>query len=781
MLQDTSLNIQRLTQKEKDANKQKWYKEQISYRDSQSFNSMYGWGYGDWGEFGRMRINYDLINNKVDPKDFMYVTRPWGDDIGELPAQMTNRDITSSKIKAVLGIEAKRPFNWKVIAVNEDATTRKEQEEFGRLKQFVVSQIMTPIQQEIAATQQQPQTQEELAQLQQQIAEQTQAQTPDEVKKYMMREHQDPAEVLASQLLTYLIKKEELPDKFLKGCKHAATAGREIYYVGMSNGEPTASYVNPLFFDFDKSPDIDYIEDGEWGCAEYRMTPSDVITEYGDELTEEDIDFIYETYGRSPTTNIDYFIYDDTSSDLVRVIHVVWKSLRKIGFLTFFDGQDVQQKIVNEDYKLSKDDIDIKWEWIAEVHEGTKIGSEIFVRMRPVPNQFKDMDNLYDCKLPYIGAVYDNDNSESTSLVDRIRPYQYLYNIIWYRAELLMAQDKGKKVLFDIGTIPRSTGIDLKKFEYYLDANSYSYLNPREEGNRIDRDITSLVKEIDLSSSSDISRYMYLAEYVERRAGDAVGITKQLEGSIQEREAVQNVNKAITLSTNILEEFFQKHDRVKQRVLQALIECAKVAYTINKPKKLSYVLDDMTTAMLSIDQPLLDNSTYGIFITNTGQQQETKEMLTTLAQAALQNQMVNLSTVLKVLQSDSVQDAEENLLLGEQEKQEQMIAQQQAQAQQMKELEQMKIEHERLRWDHEMKMLQEEERLKKDRELTKQAILALGFVGGRDAEADVSAGNIVELLDRMLESRRVKIEEFKAENDVKLKTKELAIKSKQRK
>lgn len=783
MQNDTSRNHQRLTQAEKDKNNKAWYRDQANYRDRQAFNTMWGWGPGNTGEYGRMRINYDLVNNKIDPKDFYYVTNPWGDEVGELPAQLTNRDITSSKIKAVMGIEARRPFNWKVVAVNEEATTRKEQEEFGRMKQFVVSQIMTPIEQEIATQFLQGKTQEEVQQAQQQIAEQLKASTPEEVKKYMRREHQDPAEILASQILTYLSQKLELNDIFLKGVKHAAIAGREIYYVGVSNGEPAIVPVNPMYFDFDKSPDIDFIEDGEWACAEYRMTPSEVITEYGEELTNEEIDLVFQQYGNSATTSFDTFLYDTTNSDLVRVLHIVWKSLRKIGFLTFFDGKDLQEKIVNENYSLDEagGDISIRWEWIPEVHEATKIGRDTYVRMRPVPNQFKDLDNLYECKLPYIGAVYDNDNSESTSLVDRIRPYQYLYDIIWYRAELLMAQDKGKKVLFDIGSIPRSNGITLKTHEYYLDANSYGYLNPREEGNRGDMQITNLVKEIDLSNTSDITKYVELAEYVERRAGDAVGITKQLEGAIQEREAVQNVQRAISLSTNILEEFFQKHDRVKQRVLQSLIECAKVAYTINKPKKLSYVLDDMSNALLEIDQELLDNSTYGIFVTNSGQSAETKEMITTLAQAALQNQMVNLSTVVKVLQADSIQEAEETLLMGELGKREELMAQQEAAAKQQMQLEQMKVQHEREKWRHEREMLELEESLKKDRELAKQAILALGFVGGQDQEGDVKAGNIIMLLDKMLEAKKLKTEQFKAESDVELKTKELAVKSKVKK
>ena len=46
-------------------------------------------------------------------------------------------------------MEMERPFSWRVFAVNEDATTRREQEAFRRYREYTVQQIMLPIQQEI--------------------------------------------------------------------------------------------------------------------------------------------------------------------------------------------------------------------------------------------------------------------------------------------------------------------------------------------------------------------------------------------------------------------------------------------------------------------------------------------------------------------------------------------------------------------------------------------------------------------------------------------------------
>src|SRR5690606_19303001 len=105
--------------------------------------------YKDISEHRRMKINYDLFNNIISISDFEYVCKPFGQTVGELPANFTNKDICSGKIKALLGMENKRSFSWRVIAVNDEAHTVREEHEFGMIRDYVVSEIMKPIRMEI--------------------------------------------------------------------------------------------------------------------------------------------------------------------------------------------------------------------------------------------------------------------------------------------------------------------------------------------------------------------------------------------------------------------------------------------------------------------------------------------------------------------------------------------------------------------------------------------------------------------------------------------------------
>ena len=235
---------QRLTRGQKNASDKQWFKDQINTLDKVSFSKggLFGFNERDTGisEYRRMKINYDLFNNIINKTDFEHVCYPFGKEVGELPADFTNKDIISGKVKALMGMEMKRPFSWKVIAVNEEATTRREQEEFSRMKDFVINSIMEPIRAEVEKKYAQDNgkqlTPDEEQRIQEQVQEELKTLTPPEIKRYMEREHQDPAEALSHQLLEYLIEKEDIKMKFNKAWKHGLISGREIFCGGIVTG-----------------------------------------------------------------------------------------------------------------------------------------------------------------------------------------------------------------------------------------------------------------------------------------------------------------------------------------------------------------------------------------------------------------------------------------------------------------------------------------------------------------------------------------------------------------
>ncbi len=513
--------------------------------------------------------------------------------------------------------------------------------------------------------------------------------------------------------------------------------------------------VSPLYFDYERTHENFFVEDGTWAVYDLRLPVDEVVQWFGDELTDTQIDDLYNSYpynGPNAITSADFSSTGHRQDSFtIRVLHCEWKGLRKVKFLTYFSKETNQEEemIVSEEYKLNKlaGDIKIRVEWIPELQEGYRIANDIYVNCRPVIGQHKDIDNLYTCKLRYHGTAYDNLNSLITSPMDRVKPYQYFHNIILYRVEMLMASDKGKWLLMNINMIPKSAGIDIKQWLYYADALKIGWVNPSEESNKGQgNNIGEMAKEVDMSLISDIQKYIMLADKMDEMAGRALGITPQMLGQLGTSDAVTNTKQSIMQSSFVLEPYFDLHNEVKKNVLQSLIETAKVAYTMNPPQSLSYVLDDMSIALIKLNKEnldLLENSTYGIFVSNSSQAFQAKKLIEDLAHAAVQNQAIELSDVIKVVRADNVQEAEELLEASEQKKQESNNAAQTQQLQHNAEEAEKVRNFQRELWGEQRKqiVLKEEERRKT--QLESDTIKAEGF----NENKDMNNNNQPDVLD----------------------------------
>ncbi len=682
---------QKLTDAAKNRKDKQWAKNVIDALDAYRFTSFNG-----SDDRIRKKLNYDLFNGQLNPDDFEYVMKPYGQDMGDLPAQMRNYDITSPKLRVLFGEEIKRPFNFRVTTVNPEAVSVREKEKEKMLKRYMMERIQYAIQKEIKKESMQIAGMP--AEEQQQAVEQiTQEMTPSDIETYMKREFRSNQEITGQNLLNFLMKKETVRDKFNKGWRHALIAGEEIYWVGIVNGEPKMNVVNPLYFQYDKDPDIEYIQDGQWAKYEMRMTPGSVIDTFGEYLTSKQIGEMYDDNVSDPNADplswegaINNDIFDNyidfdfnTTGDshkYIRVVHVEWRSLRKIGFLKYMDLQgEIQETIVNDKYRKDeqKGDISIEWQWVPEIWEGSKIGNEIYVNMRPKPNQHRDIDDMTTCKLGFYGLSYNNLNAESVSMIDRIKPYQYLYNIMMYRLELDIASDKGKKFLADINQVPSSMGLDMNKWLYYFDAMGIAWVNPQEEGKRGQQNSFNQWQTLDLSMGQTIQQKVQMLEYLENRAGDVAGVTKQREGQIGATELATNARQAVVQSSHITEEWFHSHNSLKREVLTGLLEAAKLAYS-NEPRKIQYVLDDMSISTIVLDEKFSEAS-YGIFLSDSARDQETMDILKQLTHAALQNQQADLSDIVKMLTTESPEEIKILLEAAEEKKKEQALQQQREQ------------------------------------------------------------------------------------------------------
>lgn len=434
--------------------------------------------------FSELQTYYDLYNSIFDEKDFKRITNPFKVSDG-FPATPQDFNIIRPKVDLLIGEETKRPFNFRVVRTSQDATSDLMDQEKEMLIQYMMSAIVARM------------SPEEQQQFQQQL-QNGEIMPPEEIGKYMRRDYKDVIENTAYHSLMYIREKCGIDNEFIKGWKDGLIAGQEVYYVGVQNGDPYMERVNPVYFSFDQSPDLEFIEDASWCCRKMRLPVAEVYDRYHDKLSEKDLDKLNAMLTGRPSNDlgekdpVDNFnhiqmhiydnpVFDQKTRHNINVWHCCWKSFKKIKYVTFQDENGgAQIEIVDEFYKPVGTEIGIDEDWIVEVWEGYRAGSDLYFGIQPVAYQHVSIDQPDSQKLPYCGAIYSNTNSKPRSLVSILKPLQYMYIVLWYRLELAIARDKGKVINMDITQIPKSMNITPDRWMHYLSSVGVNFINPYE-------------------------------------------------------------------------------------------------------------------------------------------------------------------------------------------------------------------------------------------------------------------------------------------------------------
>lgn len=653
--------------------------------------------------YEEMQTYYDLYNSIYNEKDLLYVTNPFKQKDG-FPATAQDYNIIKPKVDLLLGEETKRPFNFRVVRTSDNATSDIQE----RAKQMLTDYIMGMIMANMGP--------EEAMRFQQAI-QSGEIMPPEQIQKYLNKDYKDIAETTAYHSLNYLKNKLNITHEFYKGWKDALIAGEEIYYVGIINGNPYLERVNPLYFSYDQTADLEFIHDSDWCCRKMIMSATEIYDRFYDKMSEKQLNELLEMIedtsrgGINPEvrkTSLDYphikthTINGFTSnpfegSDNINVWHCCWKSFKKIGFVTYQDPEtgEIDELQVDESYKVTGLEINVEWSWIIEVWEGYRVGEDLYIGIQPLEYQHISADNLNSQKLPYTGVVYNNTNSSPRSLVSMMKPLQYMYIVLWYRLELAMSRDKGKVPVIDVTQIPKSMGIDVNKWMHYLGALGVVFINPYEEGWDIPGreggkpSQFNQFQALDLSMANTIDQYINLMNKIEDMVSEISGVSKQREGSIASNELVGNVERSVVQSAHITEPWFWVHNQVKKEALTMLLDTSKVAWKDNK-RCLHYILDDATRAFITLSDEFFYED-MDVFVDDTTKNQQQVEALKQLMQPAMQNG-ASLLDIAEIITMDNVSMIKQRLEEIEQKRMEQQQAMEQAQAEREQQMAQIQNE-----------------------------------------------------------------------------------------
>ena len=651
------------------------------------------------------QTNYDLAAGKIDEAEMEKQFNPMDIKNASIPAKIQNHPIEKSKFDLLMGEELSRRFDWNMMVTNDDAVSIKEEQQKKDFTELLQAEMTDP-----------------------NFDEQQAKKRIEDMQKYFQYDYQDVREVMATRVLNYLDKEQDMKLMFNAGFNDALIAGEEIYCCDIIAGEPIVRRVNPLTLYTLHSGTTNKIEDSDIIVEDKYSSVGNVVDTFYEYLTPREIDKLEignddgdHASGQRKMGDPKFMPFglmgglasDETGENLItvdgvnngnnsgydaagniRVSRVTWKSRRLLKKLKFYDKNgEEQEEIVDENYEPNEDKgEEITKLWVNEWWEGTRIADDIYVKIQPRPVQFRKLSNLSYCHPGYVGTIYNTNSSQAVSMMDRVKPYKYLYNIYSRKLELTINRYHGPIIELDLAKIPN--GWTVEKWMHYAENLNYAVVDSfsaAQEGyakGKLAGHFNTTGKVLNPNLGNFIQQMIMILEKIKNDVAEITGITRQREGAIDNRETVGGVERSVTQSSHITEVYYSLHDNLKLRVYECLLDTAKEAWRYGS-KKLDYIDDGIIKTTLQVEGGQFKESEYGIFATNSRADKELRDVMKQWGFAALQADKASLSDIAKMYTDKSMQSILKDLEIMDTQKQQQLQQEQEKQLKAQQEAVQM--------------------------------------------------------------------------------------------
>lgn len=760
--------------------------------------------------------NYNLKRGILNLKDIEKICDPMGLGLDTFPATLEHKGIGNAKIDLLVGEHIKRKFDWRVVRSSSDQTGIREVEE-KKLKE-----LQTFFQEALTASYSPEELEARIA----------------DIQKYINSPFFDVAESGCNKILKYDYKRYHMKEIFDNAFEDALIAGEQYIFIEDLNNELSIRKGDPTKV-FTLMDAYATTEDGLEAYVEVDYhTVSSIVDMFYDQLTPQDLKKLesyksmggnyfptYSKYGSIgellvpqdsltaqiqgvvPISEFETTLFSSAfdSRGNIRLLRCGWKSKRKIKIIKWTDENGVsQEKPVHEKYKINPNlgEELLKEVWINEWWRGYKIGTDIYVGIEPVPFLSTSLENISKQQPNVVMQVYNTNTSKAQSLMDIIKPYDYLYNIFSYKRELLINLLQPDLVTFPTTMIPDNMNIE--EYISYMMSTGYMPQDPSADimtpkGNMAAGQMNTVIaNKLSSTQSGPIQVITSVMQDVIQTMDIVSGVTQQRQGAISSNELVGNTERSVTQSSHTTERWFARNDFFKQRVLDKVLNTHLNIFRKN-PKKLAYLTDDFTAQVLTDDeiQGVLMGE-YNVMVSKSSDDALLLQKLDMILQMGIQSGTVSMSEVIDLYKNESVseisrlfKDKEKQRAeqAAKQEQQQAEISQQQLALQQEREQMLMQLEQQKLELEREKMMLQDAQFYARlENELYRENIRTYSKAQEGDADNDgipdatelMMAGLKKEELQikANLEKDKLRIQEKLSERQATLKEKEIASREK---
>jgi len=524
----------------------------------------------------------------------------------------------------------------------------------------------------------------------------------EDVYRFMENDYKEYGDILATRLCEDILNRNGFVDKYKQAFLYTLLGG----FVGLENRiENAKSYfqvVLPQNLIVDRSKDDDFNSEARFvGKVDY-MSTMDIIERYQDYLTVEEIEEI-----KKLTTNNLYQLLDLTthpysttwaftynSVPMLAVVTGYWVGMKDLGY------EKSKDKFGNIHYSKIRNNRKGQY-WTKTVYKATLIGNRYVVENSEDTNIVRKTDNPGDVELPLKVFMPNMVMGENRSVVARLHQHQDRIDYITNEITKMMNRAKGKVYLINKQKLGTSTAKDvISDFErmgiHITDGSATGEdFVPGQDAR--------LVEVVDMTLDPNVQQLVSLRREEERLMEEIVNIPKvalgQQQGYVGAKTQAGTIAQSNLGTTYLYQGFIQF---IEKQLAHALNQF-KITL-IDEPEQYIPVVGTKGKEYLKLTEEFSFEE-LGVFIKiRDFIDDQARERLLMQAQAAMQNQMIDMVDYLKIEQaktySETISELEYSINKKKREMQEQQaqaqqmaMMQQQAQMGQQAELQAMKEEN----------------------------------------------------------------------------------------
>jgi hypothetical protein len=645
---------------------------------------------------------YDYLLNKIETKrknrDNMTVEEVI---TMELPAKVRHIPIVRPRLASLISKERERPLTPKVYALDTDTVEQRKKRQIDKVLEVehqkhverlgAMQMLREAIQlqeQSMQALQQEAQQNPEVAmRLRMQIEElgktiadlraQATARAAlsekeiQEINHYFEHSYKDTKELLCEKILQYNISYHRYKEIFNQGFTNKMIHDEEIYFVWWNRGQQDieVSVVHPENIWYQPSQKARYIGEADWSVELLRYSWQQVVNQYGHALSTQDMDQVRRLFPNAGTmsalTSIPVYTdpdgnpvysnnneYAAASVYTTDVFRVFWKEESSVHAL-LSKGEDGEWNFERwldpgeeKRLKLKKNER-VEKRYRIDLWQADRIGrTNIWCNVGKCEYQPRSNNNLSNVELPYVGRAI-NYFYQPNSLIWETKELQEVYNILQFQQELLVVLSGVQGVVYDRSQAPS----DMEPAEImHMMKRGLLLIETMKDGRQSNY---NQFGKYDQTLSPAIGIIEEMKRSIINTVSMITGVNDQQVGQIASKELVGTSQIALDQSNVVVENYFQQHEDLIERVLSKVAAMIPTVYA--EGKQGAYLIGGKQ-AMLSVPANALDDGEFSVVVHSGGRERKAMDIMERVLQMKMQSGQLQGSAFLEILNMDTMHD-----------------------------------------------------------------------------------------------------------------------------